>query len=517
MRNADPYLQQCWDVLPRLLALFDTDTTSPTCGVGDRYRWGWKLIDFGNGTFQGAANGLARLVSTDLLPEWLPEASALRRIEMMFEGADTLRRRDGSLEEAFPYESSFCVTALVAYDLLSAVELLGDRLSDEQRARCIGIVRPMIAFLHDADEHHAFISNHLAMASAALYKWHKLTGEAGEARGRELLTRILDAQSAEGWFPEYGGADPGYQTLCTHYLADLHRRRPDLNLAEPLQKSLRFLWHFAHPDGSFGGLYGCRNTRFFFPGGIEALATEIPEAAALAGFMRRSIAARSTVTLDVMDEPNLVPMFNSYCWAASANRLDSADGRALPAQEKAAMRTVFEEAGVLVDRGPKHYTIVSLHKGGVCCHFPADDDGTLVDAGVVVRKGGRLYSTQALQPENAVEVNGDTVVVRAQFTAMRKQLPTPFQFWVLRLCCLTLMRIRFIREWIKKALVAYLITGGRKLPAWNRRTIRFGEKLSIEDTLEGETDSLERVEVERPFSAIHMAGQGYWQRQDESQ
>jgi len=35
------------------------------------------------------------------------------------------------------------------------------------------------------------------------------------------VQQIYDHQSREGWYEEYGGADPGYQTLCTFYLARL--------------------------------------------------------------------------------------------------------------------------------------------------------------------------------------------------------------------------------------------------------------------------------------------------------
>ena len=83
---------------------------------------------------------------------------------------------------------------------------------------------------------------------------------------------------------EYDGFDPGYQTLCTYYLAEADRTNPDLGLIEPLRRSIEFLCNFANPDGSFGGTYGCRNTRFYYPGGIEALAQTIPEAASLASF-----------------------------------------------------------------------------------------------------------------------------------------------------------------------------------------------------------------------------------------
>lgn len=54
--------------LPRLLALFVFDCTAYSFGLGDRFHWGWGLIDFGNGTSQGAGKGLARLVAHDMLP-----------------------------------------------------------------------------------------------------------------------------------------------------------------------------------------------------------------------------------------------------------------------------------------------------------------------------------------------------------------------------------------------------------------------------------------------------------------
>lgn len=263
MPTRNPYLTKILAALPRVLALFDRNPASPTLGQGDRYWWAWKWTDFGNGTFQGAAHGLARLTASGLLPGWLPERSATERVLEMFAGTRSLLRANGSLEEAFPNESSFCVTALGAFDLLSAVELLEGRLGQAARRDCLETVRPMIRFLHETDEEHGFISNHLATAAAALVKWTLLTGEPGEDRGRAIWESILGRQSPEGWFQEYQGADPGYQTLCTYYLADLDRMRPQWGVGEAVARSVAFLSHFIHPDGSLGGHYGSRNTRFF--------------------------------------------------------------------------------------------------------------------------------------------------------------------------------------------------------------------------------------------------------------
>ncbi len=522
MKSPNPYLEEVWGVMPRLLALYDTDSLSATYGIGDRFRWAWKLIDFGNGTFQGTAHGLARLLVHSLLPNPLSEAAILRRIDAMFHGADTLRYPNGSLEEAFPFESSFCVTALVAYDLLTAIELLKLRLQVEQWTRYLNIVRPMIHFLHRAEETHAFISNHLATATAALYKWSALTHEPGEERGQQLLERIISEQSEEGWFREYEGADPGYQSLCTYYLADLHRLRPDLGLLSPLRRSIQFLWYFAHPDGSFGGYYGSRNTRFYYPAGLEALAVDIPEAAVLAEFMRRSISAHTTVTLSVMDEPNLVPMFNAYCWAAVLypQQTDNfpTDLPSLPALSDTAWRCQFPQAGLFLDKGQSHYTLVSWHKGGVCYHFPSAGAKPYLNVGIVVQAtDGQCFSSQAYQSTNLVQRDDDTLTITAPFVAMRQQLPSPLQFIVLRLLNITLMRSLTLGNWVKKFLVRLLITGKKTVALSNQRTIHLGERLTITDVWQGEAKGFTRLELKQPFSAIHMASQGYWQTQDDTE
>jgi hypothetical protein len=521
MENHNPYLLQVWSVLPRLLSLFDNDPLSVTNGIGDRYRWAWKLIDFGNGTFQGAAHGLARLLVNNMLPEGISENSILKRINSMFQGTEKLRYPNGSLSEAFPYESSFCVTALVAYDLLTAVELLDSKINDSQRQNFLDIVRPLIRFIQHHDEKHAFISNHLATASAALYKWAELTNEDGEKKGAEILNRILKNQSKEGWFREYEGADPGYQSLCFHYLADLHLMRPDLGLNESLRRSVQFLWHFAHPDGSFGGHYGSRNTRFYFPSGLEALALEMPEAEALAGFMSSSIGQYTTVTLPAIDEPNLIPMFNSYCWASAL--LEKRPGKSpentknIPSISEVVFRNHYSDAGLLIDKGEKHYTIISLHKGGVCYHYCLDDSRSKIDNGVAAKDPkGHIYSTQAYSTNNEIKFHDDLLEITASFVKIHRELPTPFQFLMLRLLNNTFMRIEGICSLVKKAMVKYLITGKKVSQVKNKRSIRLGYNIAISDQWRDNFGRFSSLKTDQPFSVIHMASKGYWQKQDDA-
>jgi hypothetical protein len=302
--------------------------------------------------------------------------------------------------------------------------------------------------------------------------------------------------------------------VCMQYLAELHRMRPGPVLHGALERGFRFLSYFAHPDGSFGGLYGSRNTRYCYPAG-PASSRAIPEAAALASFLRRSVAEQRTVTLAAMDDANLVPMFNSYCWAAG---VDAAGGEPppRPCSSDGPWQKLFHGAGLLVDRGRDHYTIVSWHKGGVCYHYPVR--GTpVIDAGVVARAAdGRLYSTQGYDTANPLVTGAGRVEIRARFSEMRRRVPRPWQFIVLRLLNLTLMRLAPFRQWIKGALVRMLITGGGRLEGANLRVIALGERVSITDRREGTPADLSPL-APAPFSAIHMASQGYWQAQDDAE
>ncbi len=514
----NPYIKEIKLVIPRLLALYDLDGTNVSYGLGDRFYWAWGLTDFGNATFQGGAHGLACLWRSGLWSYKTSSKKFLQRIDAIFCGTEKLTRSNGSLEEAFPNENSFCVTSLVAYDLLCTYDLLSNEINSQGQNRWLKIIQPLVQFIIKEEETHAIISNHLATAVAALTRWYAISVEAeAQKKAQRLLRVILDNQSNEGWFREYEGADPGYQSLCTYYMADIHKLRPDWNLLEPLRRSIKFLWHFAHPDGSFGGVYGSRCTRFYYPAGIEALSGQIPEAKVLAIYMRDSIANKKVVTLHTMDDSNLIPMFNAYSRAAAItttdDKLSKCQASQLPCQAMNG-RKQYPEAGLLVDGSSEHYSIINTHKGGVVIHFE-NQKRTVIDAGVVLqRSNGQVGSTQSITPENRVQLMDNTLIIHSVFTSMPRRLPNPYQFILLRILCTTIFKFKSIREWVKKCLVTFLITGKKVWPAQNRRTIFLGPNLRIEDTVDAPKDYT-KVSTPGPFVSIHMASQGYWQIQDE--
>ncbi|HIF25242.1 MAG TPA: hypothetical protein EYG18_04625 [Micavibrio sp.] len=516
MKKDNPYAPEIYANLPRILSLFDPDRLSPCYGVGDRDYWGWKTKDFINGTYQGAAHGLALLLKHDLLPDFLGREQTLELIGAIFKGTAAITRKDGSLEEAYPYEKSFCVTSLVAYDLAAALLELKDELSKELLESHLSVIRPLIEFTIESDEQHGIISNHLASALAALVLWEKLTGHRF-GKAAKLLQIITDHQSEEGWFSEYDGADIGYQTLATSYLAAYDQGVGGNGLDSEIERSLSFLKYFVHPDGSLGGVYGERNTEFYYPDGFEYYATRFADASAIASFMRDSIRDKSCVTLSAIDAPNLIPMFNSYCRAAVYAKAMK-DAEALPAIRGDTVMKNFDKAGLIVMNTTDFYAVFSSKKGGAGVVFDKQSNVMRQDYGPLYEdERGRQYTTQGHDSEALVSIDeiNSQLCIKTPLQEYKKMHPTPLQYIVLRCMNVSVMRFEFFNELIKKILVKYVIKGRKNTVGYNKRAISFGdEKIDIIDELELADGTALKLKCREnvKFYAIHMASQGYWKR-----
>ena len=500
--------------LPRLLSLYDLNSYSRTRGFGDRLHWGWKLIDFNNGTFQGGIHALSVMVKLGFFADEQQE-KVKEWIRWIIEGIEKTRYRNGSLIESFPYEYSFCVTALVALDLLSAIEHLDKEWDESEHRWALSVAEPLIGFISRHDEVHGFISNHLATAAAAVNKWNLLSGDKNLS-GEQILSRIIEKQSPEGWYLEYEGPDPGYQTLCTYYLADYYHHNPDSILLESLRKSIEFLSCFIHPDGTIGGEYGSRNTEVYYPAGFEMLKKEIPLADAIARVMRKSIEENRTVSLEAIDPGNFIPMLNSYAVATLFAGEKAQQKETLLPCEQEQVDKFFPHAQIRIHGTPKYYAIVGASKGGVVKVYDKQqrrivwDDGGYIG---VTEKFGEV-STQFWSTNREIQNNPESIQVNAPFFKVLREYPTPVRFTLLRILNITIMRNLTFGNWVKRLLVKMLITRRKLIPASVIRTISFLDNgVEIVDELCSNTVRFQWLEYGRKFTTIHMASSGYFQSQ----
>jgi len=496
-----------------LLSQQDRNVYSRTYGCFDRRYWGWKLVDYSEATYQRGVYPLAWLLQHT---EDEKTAGVLR--EAVIAGlhfSTQIQHPDGSFDQTFPHEHSFGASAFLLHSLLSAYQIIGNEcaaLTDVIESN----LRKTADFLCDHRETHSLISNHLAGAALSLIECSDFFGETKYTdRAAELIAHIIEHQSPEGWFVEYEGADPGYQTLCLYYLAQIYKLRPDNTLYNVIEKAIEFLSWFVHPDGTFGGVYGSRRTEIYYPGGLAMLSSEFPLAHSMTHFMLHSILARQTVTVNDVDVGNIVPLLSNYIAVFDAGLPGEESLRPLlPWQREDAARD-FPGAGLYIRSNPRYYTVVGASNGGVMKIYDRGQRRLLrSDGGYVGRLDrGEYITTQMTNLNPIVEISADEISIEVPFYVMLRSLPTPVRFLLLRILNLTLMRNLSLGNSIKALLVRLLISGKRRVPLFLKRKIKLAQdQISIVDrlSLNGKLH-LKWLECGRAFNAIHMASANYFE------
>jgi hypothetical protein len=494
----------------RALGDQDRDPASPTCGCFDRRYWAWKLVDFPEATFQRHVYPLAMLVQ-DPSSRFHNRADVIEAIDAGLRFAVKIQHSNGSFDQAFPFEQSWGATAFLLQPLLAALECVGpavgrdaDRIAERLSASA--------AFLRQAREQHGRITNHLAGGAHSLYAAGRALGDAAStAAARELVADIIASQSHEGWFPEYGGADPGYQTLSLQYLAEIDVADPTPALSRAIERSLGFLQWFVHPDGTLGGLYGSRRTRIAYPAGFALLSSRFPVAANIAHALLAAAADERSITVQTVDAGNLAPLLSSMVRALSVPLDCSAPLPDLPSARPTA-RVDFADAGLHVRSAERYYAIVGSRNGGTLMVFDRASGQCVYDDGGYVgeMEDGRHVTSQVTSTHD-VRAEENSVTVDAPFAEMSHQLPTPWRFVLLRLLNLTVMRSLAVGNAIKRWLVARLIAPQRGISLRVRRRFVFGERVSIQDRF----DNPDRLAIRwlrggLAFVSIHMASAGYY-------
>jgi hypothetical protein len=511
------YLQRALDQMPRSISLQDREPFSRTYGCFDRIYWAWKFVDFPGARYQEGVYPLAFVYAVaDGGQGYLGNGKVLSWIEAGLDYWTRLQHRDGSFDEAYPSERSLAATAFTGFYVAEAFRLVQQKIRPETRQRVLTALARAGRWLEQNDETHGFLSNHLAAAAGALVHISQLLDDRRYLeRSRYFLHRVLSHQSSEGWYEEYGGADPGYQTHATFYLARYWQLTGDEELARSLDHSLEFLAHFIHPDGTLGGEYGSRNTQFYFPAGLEMLAERSEHAKWIAQRMAASIRLRRVAALETMDAQNLYPLLNNYFFAyQAASKQTEITGPADEPQSESALLE-FPDAGLIKIVRASYELIVGASKGGVLKLFDRRT-GRLIysDCGFVGRlTTGQLIASQALDRCRWPRVSEERIVIEAPFYAVKRTVFRPLTFVVFRLVNLTLGRLPRVDYWIKSLLVKVLVYRRRSVPLTLRRTIvPRDDGIDVQDRLQASRslplENLMRADV---FSTIHMGSSRYFQ------
>lgn len=511
----DRYWQVLVGIAPRLLSLLDREERSPTRGSFDRVNWAWKFRDFPLTMWQASMMPLATLYAhqhhanpyagNPRLAHWLSTA---------LEHTVSRQHRNGAFDSFTPYSQDHGVTLAMVLTLATTAELLGDALSAAQRERAVTSIHNACRFAAESDEDYAFINNHQAAFALAYARAARLTGDARLLeRADAVMDQICAHQSPDGWFEEYGGPDPGYETFGLTYLALANDERPHAALHTALSRSVDFLSHCVHPDGSIGGNYGSRNTGQYAPGGLEVLAPRVPMAAAVADFVAARLDDGNVVTPIRCDDDNLPLLTFSYSVAATRATRRLLPPPPLPCQVEHVLRR-FDDSRIVVAATPRYFAVTNLSKGGAMRIFDRRTTALAYeDAGFVLSSNGREWSTQLLGESavtwDATSANG---VVVTTFAAVKRELLTPVKFLVLRILNLTLFRSVRLGAMVRRMIIARLITGRERGPWTLRRAVVFEDEQVVvrDEVVPDATHRVTFATLERSLLPVHMGSAKYF-------
>lgn len=494
----------------RLLNEQNRDQFAPAYGCFDRRYWGWKLVDYPEATFQRAVYPLAWLLDQ---PHALPHDLLQQAIISGLQFSLDIQHRDGSFDQAFPNEHSFGATAFLLHPLLYAFQRVQSACDRRFQNALKGQLEQAASFLSDYNETHGHIANHLAGgALSLLYAADVFSNRLFQQRATQLIQNILDHQSNEGWFTEYEGADPGYQTLCMYYLVQCKAYLPNwLELDEALKRAVKFLQWFVHPDGTFAGEYGSRRTGVYYPGGIALLAETMPIAERMTQTMLREIAELKHLNAMTVDMGNLVPILSSWIPLINSEQdFDAAAHTGFEPQDPVEA-VDFPEAGLHIRKNARYYAVIGSANGGVLKIFAK---GKIIwdDSGYVGQlPNGTLLSTQIVDRQRTVTIQDNIIEIQAPFYTMANVTTSPLKFIILRLLNITLMQHIGLGNWVKAILVSILITGKQAHPLLLKRQITFKpDAILIADTIVAqEPIRLDFLSYGIPFVSIHMASARY--------
>lgn len=287
--------------IPRILGLANRKTDSESYGCFDRYYWHYKLSDFPNARFQESTLALSlaylnpkldHFYSNQVLFEWI-------RSGIMY--WTKMQRRNGSFDEAYPHEHSFCATSFSSFSIAKSLRLLN--LDEPKVKHSLALSGDWIDIHEDAGP-----TNQTIVAACALNEIFHLTNDEKYNRAsKRKLDQAMGNWQKEGYFLEYGGFDVGYSTIVLSYLAVLYLDTRNEILQDVSQKLIEKIRSTIDENFQWSYQQTSRKTQYIYPLGFKVFG-------ALDMFERfsRAMEKNEIVTPLWMDDRYSIPLTVDY-------------------------------------------------------------------------------------------------------------------------------------------------------------------------------------------------------------
>lgn len=510
------YATKAINQVPRLLSIVDRNEYSPTYGCFCRDYWHDKVIDTPSAHFQESVLVLALLYKYKF-PDSIYFSNNKMR-DWCIGGMrfwTRIQHNDGSFDDFYPYERALGATVITLYAVLESYGLLQNEVSSKDSDLILSAAYKTAKWLTKNDEP-SLLTNHQAQALVALYTASKVFNEEVflKAAAKRLET-IMNAQSPEGWFIEYGGADLGYQTTTISFLAKYYKKTNDERVLDMLKKAVSFVSYFIYPNNSYGGFIGSRNTIHFHPHGFEILAKDIPLAGKIADAALRGINAGTLLTPEM--ENRYFPESQYEFLQAYLDFTPRFNEEIKLPYETKLFKKYFRDARIFIINEENYYAVVGVNKGGVLKIYSINPPKLIYsDAGLIgTLKSGEMISSQWLDNKYQAEVDGDEIEVSGNFHKVASQLPSPTKQILFRLGLLTIFRSNWASYKLKKNLMKMLIIKNETVPIKFTREVKCSKKIQIQDAIEilGKK-SFDSLAIGDEFSLIFVAYSKHFQTQE---
>ena len=470
LSRRDLLARQALGEIPKILTLLDRTPVSRTYGCFDRLYWHYRMIDFPCGMSQEFVYPLALAWSLDAPENDYFQAPAIRDfVEAGIRFAARSAHADGSCDDYYPFERAAGAAAFSLLACIEAARIIG--IDDDAEVRAFFRKRAGWLATHQESGR---LSNHEALIVANLIRMSALDGPEWEEPLRARATRLLSWQHEEGWFDEYGGADPGYLSLTIGLLADSDRKRPDLGLREACRRAISFFAHFVHPDGTVGGAYTSRGTQNFFPHGFEIAGEWMPEATLVTD---RALALFERGGPPCYSDDHII---GHHVWSWLLCWSEWREER-VEASPDAGAEAWFPGAGLVVEQRGGQALYAGLRQGGAFQLF-SGDRLSLADSGVAIGTQAGRAAVQHLPGDYDVRRDEGGFDVAGRMAWAKSTLLTPVKSVILR--CMMVSLGRFFPDLVRRLLQKILVTGRKDAPFRFKRSLRWeGEDVVIRDEI----------------------------------
>lgn len=516
------YIEEFKRVASLAFSMWNRDPGSPSFGSFDRQYWGWKFRDMSDATLQYAVK---LCVEYSAMMGWDSVLAPL--LEGYVAYCRRIQLRDGSFDQCYPNER----TPGVVYDILSTLIYVRRSpylTSSGAQADLDGIIARAAVFALRTDEVHGEIANHLAEYAYELFCFAEYAeDEKAKQKGEAYLERLLFLfDRNEGWFREYDGPDPGYQTRTLRYLAKCAVLLDRTELWDVAHRAAGFIEAVLMPDGSIHPMLGARSTALLYPSGIELLAVRDRRHEGLAARVREAWSHGRVPLPSWLDFANAIRLADDAfdAWRIVSEQENEVK-RETECCNKDESETSFANAGISVFRSRDRFVYIGYRLGGVVVIYERKNNDEWVlqyeDSGYLLRVPGsdKRWLTRMPNSGILVECSANRLLIKSVFCRSLHEDLTPWRFLVLRMLNLTVLRFQWFGDFFRKKIVGRLVNSRREIPVVLLREISvLRDRVSISDIVGDHRGISNKMRGElfrcRRLTGTHMASSRYFQEQE---